>query len=206
MTGETMIEERLFDSSRDALLFALNYSGQQFDASAMNKAMTPAIGSGKGLIGLDGAAQAGFIRRELGTLPELHQAVLIARIAPRTIPCDCGRPCCSAQRLNPEWDAAIVWLTERAMQQLTGSFSHYRVRRSILEKIFEAKVNLADIAETCGVHRNTVSAHNAKLKLWIEGEKGRRGLNSSPGVEAVAWLAIDMRLKSARMVRSEEAA
>lgn len=201
-----MTEERLFDSSHAALVFAFNYSGQQYQASAMNKAMTPAIGSGKGLVGVDGAAQAGMIRSELGMLPELHQAVLTARCAPRDVLCDCGRPCCATKRSNPEWEAAIVWLTERAMQQLSGSFSHYRVRRSILEKIFGAKVNLAEIAEDCGVHRNTVSDQNAKLKLWIEGERAKKGLNAAPGVEQVAWTAIDIRLKASKMVKNEEAA
>ncbi|MBV8158290.1 MAG: hypothetical protein JO278_11570 [Dyella sp.] len=186
-------------------MFAFNYSGQQYQASAMNKAMTPAIGSGKGLIGVDGAAQAGMIRSELGMLPELHQAVLTARCAPRDIPCDCGRPCCAARRPNTEWEAAIVWLTDRAMQQLSGSFSHYRVRRSILEKIFGVRVDLQQIAEDCDAHRNTVSAQNAKLKVWIEGEK-KRGLMAAPGVESVAWTAIDIRLKAAEMVKIEEMA
>ncbi|MGT2505689.1 DNA-binding protein [Cupriavidus basilensis] len=201
-----MTEERLFDSSHAALVFAFNFSGQQYQASAMNKAMTPQIGSGKGLVGVDGAAQAGMIRRELGTLPELHRMVLTARLAPRDVPCECTRPCCSGRLPNGEWTDAIVWLTERAMQQLSGSFSHYRVRRSILEKIFGVKINLSEIAELCGVHRNSLSELNAKLKLWIEGEKGRKGLNSSPGVEAVAWLAIDGLLKAKGMVRCEEAA
>lgn len=205
VTGENTMEERLFDSSHAALVFAFNYSGQQYQASAMNKAMTPAIGSGKGLVGVDGAAQAGMVRLELSMLPELHQAVLTARCAPRDVVCDCGRPCCAARRPNPEWEAAIVWLTERAMLQLSGSFSHYRVRRSILEKIFGVRVDLQQIAEDCGAHRNTISAQNAKLKLWIEGER-KRGLMAAPGLEAVAWTAIDIRLKAAEMVKIEEVA
>lgn len=205
VTGENTMEERLFDSSHAALVFAFNYSGQQYQASAMNKAMTPAIGSGKGLVGVDGAAQAGMVRLELSMLPELHQAVLTARCAPRDVVCDCGRTCCAARRPNPEWEAAIVWLTERAMQQLSGSFSHYRVRRAILEKIFGVRVDLQQIAEDCGAHRNTVSAQNAKLKLWIEGER-KKGLMAAPGVESVAWLAIDGRLMAAGMVALEEQA
>ncbi|KUE88899.1 DNA-binding protein [Cupriavidus necator] len=201
-----MTEERLFDSSHAALVFAFNFSGQQYLASAMNKAMTPALGRGKGLIGLDGAAQAGMIRAELGMLPELHQAVLTARTAPRDIPCECRSSCCKGRRPNSEWAGAVAWLTDRAMQQLSGSFSHYRVRRSILEKIFGARVNLAEIAEGCGVHRNTVSDQNAKLKLWIEGERAKKGLNAAPGVEQVAWTAIDIRLKASGMVKSEVAA
>ncbi|AOZ06719.1 DNA-binding protein [Cupriavidus malaysiensis] len=200
------MEERLFDSSHDALRFAFSYSGQQYQASAMNKAMSPAIGSGKGLVGVDGAAQAGMIRRELGTLPELHQRVLTARAAPRELPCECRSACCMGKTLNPEWAEAIVWLTDQAMQQLSGSFSHYRVRRSILEKIFGVKIDLVQIAEDCGAHRNTVGEQNKRLKLWIEGERGRRGLNSAPGVEQVAWTAIDIRLKAAGMVKIEVAA
>lgn len=206
VTGENGMEERLFDSSHDALRFAFNFSGQQYQASAMNKAMTPAIGSGKGLVGVDGAAQAGMIRAELGSLPELHRNVLTARAAPRELPCECRRPCCNGKRPNPEWAEAIVWLTDRAMQQLSGSFSHYRVRRSILEKIFGVKVDLVQIAEDCGAHRNTVGEQNKRLKLWIEGDRGKKGLNSSPGVEQVAWAAIDIRLKGAGMVKIEEMA
>ncbi|MCY0854380.1 hypothetical protein [Cupriavidus sp. D39] len=37
------------------------------------------------------------------------------------------------------------------------------------------KVNLADIAERCGAHCNTVSDQNAKLKLRIEGERAKKG-------------------------------
>ncbi|MNN73875.1 hypothetical protein D3C81_1900300 [compost metagenome] len=91
------------------------------------------------------------------------------------------------------------------MQQLSGSFSHYRVRRSILEKIFGVRIDLQQIAEDCGAHRNTVSAHNTKLKVWIEGEK-KRGLMAAPGVESVAWAAIDIRLQAAMMVKIEEVA
>lgn len=178
-----MTDERLFDSSHAAL------------------------GSGKGLIGVDGAAQAGMIRRELSELPELHQAVLTARIAPRDVACDCGRPCCATRKGNPEWDAAISWLTDRAMQQLAGGFSHYRVRRSILEKIFGRRVDLQQIADDCGVHRNTVSDQSAKLKTWIEGPRGKHAKSdAAPGVESVAWIAIDVRLKDAMMVKIEEAA
>lgn len=202
-----MTDERLFDSSHAALVFAFNFSGQQYQASAMNKAMTPALGSGKGLIGVDGAAQAGMIRRELSELPALHQAVLTARIAPRDVLCDCGRPCCSSRKANPEWEEAIRWLTDRAMQQLAGGFSHYRVRRSILEKIFGRRIDLQQIADDCGVHRNTVGDQNAKLKLWIEGARGKNAkVDVSPGVESVAWIAIDVRLKASMMVKIEEAA
>lgn len=43
-------------------------------------------------------------------------------------------------------------------------------------------MDLQQIAEDCGAHRNTVSAHNAMLKLWIEGER-KKGLMAAVMVE-----------------------
>ncbi|WP_459573500.1 hypothetical protein [Cupriavidus sp. 8B] len=57
------------------------------------------------------------------------------------------------------------------------------------------KVNLADLAEQCGAHRNTVSDQNAKLKLWIEGERAKKGgqrafclFRSPPGSRLAGFL------------------
>lgn len=85
----------LFESAHGALVFAFNFSGQCYDRPMMNRLASPAVGSGKGLVGLDGAAQAGMIRAEVQTLGKLAEAIIIARIAPRTVPCHCRSARCA---------------------------------------------------------------------------------------------------------------
>lgn len=133
------MEEIQFKSAFDAVRFALCFSSQQYGETLMAKRLKgDSIGEGMGLVGLDGAGQSGQLRRELWELPDLHLAVLIARTAPRDIPCSCGRACCSKRRPNAEWCAAISWLTD-ASTAYTSGFSHYQVRRTIIENIFSPK-------------------------------------------------------------------
>ncbi|WP_070106538.1 DNA-binding protein [Burkholderia plantarii] len=183
------MSEIVFKSAFDAVRFALCYSSQQYGETILAKHVDASKkGSGMGLVGLDGAAQVGMIRREIESLSELHLAVIVARAAPRQLPCDCGRPCCSHWRPNGEWQAAVAWLTDASMAHCSGC-SHYRVRRAIIEKTFGAKVNLVDIAHTCGVHINTVSKHNTTIRKWLDGDQ-RTG---TTGVMQAAWAKLEQR-------------
>ena len=74
-----------FDSYIDALIFAFNASSENYDRPYMNRVAAPAVGSGRGLGGLDGAAQAGMIRAEVRDLGRMREAILLARFAPRWI-------------------------------------------------------------------------------------------------------------------------
>lgn len=61
--------EPMFKSAHAALVFALNYSMQQYDRPLINRiAAGHTKESHKGLSGVDGAAQAGMIRAELARL------------------------------------------------------------------------------------------------------------------------------------------
>ena len=82
-----MQDEILFNSAHGALVFAFNFSGQAYDRPMMNRLATPSVGTGKGLVGLDGAGQSGFIRAEVKAMGKLSEAIIIARIAPRSTPC-----------------------------------------------------------------------------------------------------------------------
>ncbi len=73
----------------------------------MSRIILPS-GPGRGLGGGDGAAQAGMIRSEVEQLDRIAQAFLVARFAPASIPCDCGRPCCSGRQSNEEWHALLA--------------------------------------------------------------------------------------------------
>ncbi|MDY7807588.1 DNA-binding protein [Burkholderia stagnalis] len=190
----------VFKSAFDAVRFALCYSLQQYGETMMAKRLRgESVGSGMGLVGLDGAGQAGQIRRMLWDLPELHLSVVVARAAPRDLPCSCGAACCSGRTPNLEWQAAIAWLTEASAAYASG-FSHYRVRRAIIERLFGVKCDLVDIAHDCEAHVNTVSRQNAAVRRWLDGDRKCR----EQGVIQVAWAAIERRFSALGWLRETE--
>ncbi|KAG0184207.1 hypothetical protein DFQ28_011605 [Apophysomyces sp. BC1034] len=189
-----------FKSAFDAVRFALCYSSQQYGETPMAKRLSgESVGTGMGLVGLDGAGQAGLIRRELWELPELHLSVVVARAAPRDLPCSCGSTCCSGRSPNIEWQAAIGWLTQASAAYCSG-FSHYRVRRAIIERMFGVKCDFVDIAHECDAHVNTVSKQNAAVRRWIDGSRKN---DKDPGVERVAWSALERRFNEMGLLKKE---
>lgn len=78
----TYSDEALFEHAHAALLFAFRYNLEQYEPTpiaALIKRKEGFLGTGKGLVGMDGAAQAGRIRCEVGQLPRLEQLMLTAR-------------------------------------------------------------------------------------------------------------------------------
>ncbi|HIH2617891.1 TPA: DNA-binding protein [Burkholderia cenocepacia] len=191
-----------FKSAFDAVRFALCYSSQQYGETMMAKRLRgESIGTGMGLVGLDGAGQAGEIRRHLWELPDLHLSVIVARAAPHDLPCSCGAACCSGRTPNLEWQAAIGWLI-RASAAYCSGFSHYRVRRAIIERLFGVKCDLVDIAHDCEAHVNTVSKHNSAVRKWIEGDKKA----GEAGVEGLAWSVIERRFSELGLLQERSTA
>lgn len=203
--------EILFTSADSALRFAFSYSMQQYSPTPMARAMRGGnVGTGKGLVGVDGAGQAGMVRSELKEFSDLHLATLIAQFAPAELPCDCTAPCCSGKRVNREWADAITYLTEHTAYLFAGSMSHYRLRRGLIERHFGAqrdahgkKLTLERLAEQCEIHRQTASTHHQKLMAYFRGTKG---VNGSVGVQAVAMQRADELLRDRGFVGMEEAA
>lgn len=182
-------EEALFSSAHAALVFAFNVSSQQYDRPLMNRLATPAIGSGKGLVGLDGAAQAGMIRAEAQAIGKLHEAILTARIAPRANPCTCRSPCCAGRKPNREWTDAVLWLSDYVRTTaLAGCTADYRIRRGCVEMYFGSSLTITELADRCDIARNTAGAHFGRVRKLLKEEEGR------------AHIAIDERLRSAGMI------
>lgn len=197
LQGEVMMyEEALFSSAHAALTFAFNFSGQQYDKSMMARLASTPSKAGKGLGGIDGAAQAGMIRAELHACGELVENVLTARMAPKYIICECTHACCSGKKPNHEWEDAIAWLTRDAMSQVAGMLSHYRLRRGIIERHFGVKHNISELADICAVSRNTVAAHQQKILKWLKGDSR----DPMTGLENVCWNRIESALLKAGMV------
>lgn len=194
----------MFQSAHAALTFAFNFSGQSYDRPMMNRLGAPAQGSGKGLVGLDGAGQAGMIRAEVQSLGRLAEAILIARIAPRTTPCSCRSVCCSGHKPNREWTSAIAVLADHIrVSVFAGCVVNGLMRREYLVRYFarkEDRVGIEDLAEKHDVARNTVSAHNAKVFAYLGGTQARKDKPASIGMEQAAFNAIEDKLRSIGMV------
>lgn len=151
----------LFSGAHEALVYAHNFSGQQFAHTALAKMMKHDPGrpsSGKGLIGLDGAGQAGMILATVARLERAGQQCVTARYAPKTKPCSC----CSADAPTPEWREAVEGLTFWVITSLSG-ITHLHLRRALVGRYFGSKADINEVAHKCGVHRSTVSAQNSVI-------------------------------------------
>lgn len=166
--------EPLFSSTHAALVFAFNFSHQAYDRPVMNRMADGPKRSGKGLVGLDGAGQAGMIRAAVDALGREEAMVITARFAPRRDRCACRRDCCSGWVPGREWRAAIDHLTEYVLRMaLAGTVSHYRVRNGIVRRIFGDTVNLGELAEHAGVGRDTMGDHAKRIAKHLVGIEGR---------------------------------
>jgi len=124
------IEEALFKSTHEALTFAFNYLGQQSPKTPLMSLTVdkdrPPIGSGKGLVGLDAAAQAGMILAEVCRLPDDQHNVIVARYYRVTHECRC----CGQKAPTDEWKSSIDYLSHCI--ELEGV--HRTVRLLMVEK------------------------------------------------------------------------
>lgn len=159
--------EAIFRSVRGAMMFAMNFTHGTVKKSSLAEMMGGPTKVGRGLGGLDGAAQAGMIRAELDRILPQRKAIIVGRCASPSIPCDatCRAHCCRGWRENPEWGGAINFLTAYVIEAgvEVGVVSHYRMRRAMVGRYFGLKRNLVEIAQLCGVHKNTASAHNKAI-------------------------------------------
>jgi len=122
-----MIDEPLFASTHAALVFAFSYAGQQSPKTPMTSLIrTAELGSGKGLSGVDAAAQAGFILAEVCRLPDDQHNIIVARYDRVRHECRC----CEQPSPSNEWRAAIDALSHCV--ELEGV--HRKVRLIMVEK------------------------------------------------------------------------
>lgn len=188
--------EGIFHSAHESVVFALNYCEQQSAMSPMAKILQQgALGAGRGLVGLDGAGQAGMVMAEIGRLADTNYFMavsLIARCAVEKNRCTCGRPCCSRWKPNPLWRESINQLSDYVLSHLSGSLSSRVLRIASVEKHFGRKVSIEQIAEDCGVHRNTAGTQNNAIRKCLKDLEGN------------AWSAYTEALEEAGMLIREE--
>lgn len=179
-----VLSEPVFDNTHHALTFAFRFSSQQYGESLLWKLQNRGLGSGKGLVGLDGAGQAGMVLAEINRLEPIEIAALVARYAPRCEPC----PCCGADKTTAAWREAVealaAWCEPMAVSNL-------RVRRELVAKHFGVRVDFVALAARHGVNRKTVAEHYALIVRRLK------------ELEARAQVVSDDALKLAGMVRYE---
>lgn len=181
------VAEPIFTSAHSALMFAMNFSHGTLKKNALDQAVRD---GGRGLSGLDGAAQAGMILAELSRLTGLRQHILTARYTVATSPCTCRSPCCSGEMENVAWKESIDWLAEYVLVAgLTGTISHFRLRRCIIRRYFGVKDPLVSIANACGVHRHTAENHNKAVVEHLRGEERPAFHELQDQLEAVGIVA-----------------
>ena len=159
------MSEPLFRSAHEALMFAFTFSdacGHPVAAAAERRIATFARdryeripGSGRGLTGLDGAAQAGMIRAEVERIHPLHQIVLVARFSVTNI----------AQR-----QAACSALALRARHAVPCDVTATAL---LLRKLHGLRVDVGRIADERDVCERTVRGWQLSVKRWLEQQRKR---------------------------------
>lgn len=178
----------IFTSTHNALTFAFNFAHQQYDAPAMAKLMSSGqIGSGKGLVGVDGAGQAGMILAAVWRLPALERHAIIARYGQQPVECRC----CGAERKSDQWQLAVEGLAAWAVP---AGISKMRVRRDLIEMFFLRKGTLKDIATKGGEDRRKLGEQYSAITQRLQ------------QAEAKAQASMDDALRTSGMVGEVAAA
>lgn len=164
MPESKRVEKRLFQSAHQALRFAYNYSDMQHgNAAAAERAialqareryLTPPS-SGRGLVGPDGAAQAGMIQNVVARQDPLTRLFISARFT--EVDDDTRRAACAA-----------LALYARRRANLNASIrSRPDVVVLLIRRHFGMKVNMGRIADAHDVHQATVRRWQAHLLKWL---------------------------------------
>ncbi|MGP8437169.1 DNA-binding protein [Paraburkholderia fungorum] len=191
---ETVKHDGIFKSAHEAVIFACNYAAQQYAMSPMAKLLQRGgSGSGRGLIGLDGAAQSGMVLAELQRIDYVQMLVLVARCAPRKERCECKHACCGGWKPNPLYRDAVSQLTELVIPALGGAFSLRRFRASVIEKFFGEKIKIKEIAGDLNIPPRTAERHASIINAYLK------------DVEKSAWTEWYGHLDEAGMIVSQNA-
>lgn len=171
----------VFDSTHSALMFAFRFSSEQYGESVLGRLQGRGCGSGKGLVGMDGAGQAGMVLAELGRLEAIEMAALVARYAQRCEPC----PCCGSARPTKLWSEAVAVLASWCVPAVV---SNLRVRRELIGKFFGHRVEFTDLAQRHGMNRKTVAEHHALICRRLKELEARVQVSADDALKAVGMV------------------
>ena len=146
----TIDNEPLFACAHDALRFAFNFRNDRLGKNALAAWIvdkTRRAASGKGLVGNDGAAQAGMVLAEVDKLGEAMKAAVICRYAERRASCSA----CGGDTVAQHWREARDELTDYVLPSISG-ISPRHMRRALVERHFGVPVKMGELAAKHQVH------------------------------------------------------
>ncbi|WP_345815308.1 hypothetical protein AAGS40_23335 [Paraburkholderia sp. PREW-6R] len=186
---EAIEQQGIFKSAYEAVVFACNFSSQQYALSPMAKILRQgAYGSGRDLIGLDGAAQSGMVLAELQRLDYVRMLTLVARTAPIKDECTCNHACCSGWVVNPARRDAVSQLTDVIIVALDTGVSNRRYREAAVSRYFGEKLKLAEVAERLDIPKRTAERYAMDIRRYLD------------GLEKAAWTELNERLDEIGML------
>lgn len=174
----------LFKDAHEALVYAYNFSHQQYPRSPMFRAILQSR-AGRGLGGLDGAAQAGMIRREVNSAGKLIESLITAKYAPMWLPCSCGHPCCSGKIENKEWSEAIPYIVFDVCRNVLRGADRSSVIWCVRAFYSGVRPSATLVASYAGVHVSTITRQMKDIKAYLRGTRGKEGM------DAVAYRTVD---------------
>ncbi|MPW17893.1 hypothetical protein GCT13_13335 [Paraburkholderia sp. CNPSo 3157] len=175
---EPIKHEGIFKCAQEAIVFACNYSSQQYAMSAMGKILQRgAHGSGRGLIGLDGAGQAGMVFAELQRIDYWQLTTLVTGKLARSERCDCRRACCRGWRLNPVFEEAVNQLADYVALTLNPLPPVKEFRVAVIMKYFGEKVSPLETAKHLGIPKNAAERHITAIRKCVR-ELEKNGLTA----------------------------
>ena len=190
----------LFKSTYEALTFAFNYNGSNTVTAHIGDTPPPS-GNGRGLGGLDGAAEAGNIKRIVESQTPWVFNLVVARFMQQKLPCSCGRLCCSGWAKNLEWWRAVRELSQDDSVQKTvfGWAGDVLYRFEVVARYFERgeKSSLSDIAKRARVSSRTARTHYNLIATMFHGSRLNKGL------EDIALSTVDEALRKQGIVGEE---
>jgi len=183
--------EPLFTSAHTAVRYAFNFRSTDFGKNALAawiKDESRKSGSGKGLRGNDGAAQAGMVLAEVDRLGEgvrgqAMRAVITCRYGDRGAHC----PSCGGSVLAQHWRDARDELTEFVLIGFNG-ISPRQMRRALVERFFGVQVKMGELAQRHDVDADTVTNHYKQIRALLE------------QLEESAMMELESALQAARIV------
>ena len=152
----------LFARVQDALTFAMHYAHDQSPRTPMQRLVNKgSIGSGKGLIGLDGAHQAGAIMQLLKReLSAVERAILVVRFGDVRITCPC---CGNDDAATTDWREAVDTVSHHVSEIAD---LHPKIRHAIVEKVVcrRKMVRVTSLSSRYEVSERTVRERMRKAK------------------------------------------
>lgn len=194
----------LFTSAYSALTFAYHFNGTNVVTPSLG---LPTQGNGRGLGGLDGAAEAGNIKRIVSGFGADCQAVIVARFMPDRMVCNCGRQCCKGWYTNLGWISALRHIAEMLKQDCFNGSGDAEYRKDIVAQYFLKKQQREHMDEIAGrlmrrsrdrsVSTSTAYRHLKAVTVFLRSTKTRKG------AEQVYLDAVDAELRRAGIVGDE---